>query len=454
MPPKKADERVLFDKFENLNERLDSLVKTAESKSETGCQPTTAKILATAIQRLYKEHEESYNDWVLSTSISEEKFLSTKKTFNRLAMKCDNILVNLQIAAGSVDLVEVTTKTDKPRLPKIEFRPFESGKGNPKLWFEQLEVVLKTMAVSSQDQKFALCGRSGEGKRKWHPSKRVDGCRLISPSSPIVAPVNPVPSSPQLPKPLSSLVTPSVRASCDPSTHPSSLVTPSSRASSHPSVTPPSHAPQAMPSSPSIHQVTPPSQTPQATPSSLNPIVDPSSVVSVTAPEGFLSPFQAGKFMVDSGSPVTIVPVLDVSQPSVDSGLRDASGNTIRTYGKRLVNVPIDGRIVPFQALCCNVVRPILGRDFFKGPGKDLLLDLSQDKIVNRINGYRGSSIASNDNDSVCALAGNSLNPLAIPFRTTSSLEAARKEAKRLVQTFVETQGPDDGFSPSLFRAH
>ncbi|CAB4046163.1 hypothetical protein DJ031_00210, partial, partial [Paramuricea clavata] len=171
-----------------------------------------------------------------------------------------------------------------------------------------------------------------------------------------------------------------------------------------------------------------------------------SSMVSVASSSSteFSAPFQAGKFMVDSGSPITIIPAPDVSQPSVDSGLRDASGNIIRTYGKRLVNIPIDGKVVPFEATCCNVVRPILGRDFFKGPGKDMLLDLSQDKIVNRINGYHGSPLVSDNSNSVCALSGTSLNPYARSFRTTASLDAARKEATRLVKIFDESQGPDD----------
>ncbi|CAB4046001.1 Hypothetical predicted protein [Paramuricea clavata] len=125
MPPKKLDERLLFDRFENINERLDSMVKSAEAKAESSCQPATAKILATAILKLSREHEEAYSEWISSTAVSEDKILSNKKIFNRTAMSCDNILVALQIV------------------------------GNPKLWFEQLEIIFKTMEVTSQDQKFA-----------------------------------------------------------------------------------------------------------------------------------------------------------------------------------------------------------------------------------------------------------------------------------------------------------
>ncbi|CAB4046354.1 Hypothetical predicted protein, partial [Paramuricea clavata] len=70
-------------------------------------------------------------------------------------MSCDEVLISLQIISGSVAIDQDSPKSEKPRLPKIEFRSFETGKGNPKLWFEQLEIVFKTMAVTSTDQKFA-----------------------------------------------------------------------------------------------------------------------------------------------------------------------------------------------------------------------------------------------------------------------------------------------------------
>ncbi|CAB4045893.1 Hypothetical predicted protein, partial [Paramuricea clavata] len=160
----------------------------------------------------------------------------------------------------------------------------------------------------------------------------------------------------------------------------------------------------------------------------------------------------AGRFMIDSGSPITIIPISDQDSSNswVDSGLRDASGNVIRTYGKCIVNVPIDGKNVPFEASRCNVVRPILGRDFFKGPGKHLLIDLAEEKLVKRNNHYECLQLDFNKIATVCALDVPRLNPLAKTFWSSSVLGSARREAQRLVDVFCENQ-EIDGISPALF---
>ncbi|CAB4046178.1 Hypothetical predicted protein, partial [Paramuricea clavata] len=137
-------------------------------------------------------------------------------------------------------------------------------------------------------------------------------------------------------------------------------------------------------------------------------------------------PFQAGKYIIDSGSPITIVPVglEEKGKASIDSGLRDASGNQIRTFGKTIVTVPINGEKYSFPATQCDVVRPILGRDFFRGPGKDMLLDICNSKIVKRSKNYSCTSpVKMNDSNVVCALDTPTLNSWATTFVPKASLE-------------------------------
>ncbi|CAB4046128.1 Transposon Ty3-G Gag-Pol poly, partial [Paramuricea clavata] len=162
-----------------------------------------------------------------------------------------------------------------------------------------------------------------------------------------------------------------------------------------------------------------------------------------------------GKFLVDSGSPITIIPVKDHerSQPSVDSGLKDASGRSIRAYGKTLVNIPVNDEQFSFEATRCDVVRPILGRDFFKGPGRNFLIDIGEAKLLKRTNPCFASSISVNESNVVCALAlpSTALNPCAPNFYPLWQLKACRDQAEQMLETFCNEVGEDNGNSPALF---
>ncbi|CAB4046108.1 Hypothetical predicted protein, partial [Paramuricea clavata] len=61
--------------------------------------------------------------------------------------------------------------------------------------------------------------------------------------------------------------------------------------------------------------------------------------------------------MVDSGSPITIVPVLPSEKhlPSVDSGLISASGAPIKQFGSSPISIPINGEKFDFTAAKCDV---------------------------------------------------------------------------------------------------
>ncbi|CAB4046051.1 Hypothetical predicted protein [Paramuricea clavata] len=89
----------------------------------------------------------------MASSIPEDKSASSKKTHNARAIASDSILILLNVAAGSLTSHKDVKEEGARRLPKIDFPPFD--KSNPKLWFEQLEIVFKSSLIVSSDQKFA-----------------------------------------------------------------------------------------------------------------------------------------------------------------------------------------------------------------------------------------------------------------------------------------------------------
>ncbi|CAB4046176.1 Hypothetical predicted protein, partial [Paramuricea clavata] len=183
-----------------------------------------------------------------------------------------------------------------------------------------------------------------------------------------------------------------------------------------------------------------------------NPIVSNQLPQPLSGP----TPFQLGRFLVDSGSPVSLIPALDdvTAAPSVDTGLRCASGTAIRAFGTERINVPINGRMIPFTATKANVVRPILGRDFFAGPGKDYVIDIGARKLLNKSNGLCDDLFFEDGVKSkvVGALYNRDhLNPFASPFLPSFQLENCKRLSASLIQTFCDKMGPDDGNSPSLF---
>ncbi|CAB4046202.1 Hypothetical predicted protein, partial [Paramuricea clavata] len=141
-----------------------------------------------------------------------------------------------------------------------------------------------------------------------------------------------------------------------------------------------------------------------------------------------------------------------LSRSPIYTGLKDASGKSILAFGKTFVNVPIDGSLIPFEATLCDVIRPILGRDFFEGPGRNLLLDIGGSKIVKKPNNsYPGFSVNFKDSKIVCSLVVPTLNPYATSFCPSAALSTCKLQARQLVDNFMVTVGKDDGNSPCLF---
>ncbi|CAB4044448.1 Transposon Ty3-G Gag-Pol poly, partial [Paramuricea clavata] len=179
-----------------------------------------------------------------------------------------------------------------------------------------------------------------------------------------------------------------------------------------------------------------------------------SEVCANLTPLHKIRPFRVGKFLVDSGSPVTIVPIITSERnlPAQDSGLLSANGNPILMYGSTDIIVPILGKSYAFRAMKCDVVRPILGRDFFDGPGRNLILDVANRTFIHRISGERISVSA--DDEIVCALptSSSSLCVEAPPFQPKSSLISSRDVASLKLKDYSNSIAlqPKGNF-PSLF---
>ena len=105
--------------------------------------------------------------------------------------------------------------------------------------------------------------------------------------------------------------------------------------------------------------------------------------------------------MVDTGSDVSLVPLTfpDNFKEKKCSKLLAANGSEIETYGKCDVNLNILGKLYNHHVIVANVMKPILGMDFFCGPGNDLVIDPSAKSI--KRNNYQLCSPLSTSTNSV-----------------------------------------------------
>ncbi|CAB4045831.1 Hypothetical predicted protein, partial [Paramuricea clavata] len=91
-------------------------------------------------------------------------------------------------------------------------------------------------------------------------------------------------------------------------------------------------------------------------------------------------------FLIDTASPVSLVPLSFVSKTSSpkNSGLVHAGGGDLRFFGETSIRPVFFGKCFNFMAKVSDVIHPILGRDFFDGPGSDILLDPHRKKYFQR----------------------------------------------------------------------
>ena len=100
--------------------------------------------------------------------------------------------------------------------------------------------------------------------------------------------------------------------------------------------------------------------------------------------------FAAGYF-VDCGSAVSVLPPTSEERQNPNSteyNLYSANGQRICTYGRRLVAFKLFGHACSHDMIIADVVRPILGMDFFQdGDGKRCLIDPLKRCLIDRITG-------------------------------------------------------------------
>ena len=100
--------------------------------------------------------------------------------------------------------------------------------------------------------------------------------------------------------------------------------------------------------------------------------------------------FAAG-YLVDCGSAVSVLPPTSEERQNPNSteyNLYIAYGQRICTYGRRLVAFKLFGHACSHDMIIADVVRPILGMDFFQdGDGKRCLIDPLKRCLIDRITG-------------------------------------------------------------------
>ena len=100
--------------------------------------------------------------------------------------------------------------------------------------------------------------------------------------------------------------------------------------------------------------------------------------------------FAAG-YLVDCGSAVSVLPPTSEERQNPNSteyNLYSANGQRICTYGRRLVAFKLFGHACSHDMIIADVVRPILGMDFFQdGDGKRCLIDPLKRCLIDRITG-------------------------------------------------------------------
>ncbi|CAB4045437.1 Hypothetical predicted protein, partial [Paramuricea clavata] len=456
MPPKKPDERVLLDKYDYLSERLTALIANAESKLSNECLPDVARVLSTTILGMIDQLDDTYMEWLAaSTSQSDETVTEMKKSHNKLAMKCDVVLISLNVTALDNANVKPQKDVQKDRLPKVEFRPF--NKTQPKLWFDQLEIIFTSSSINSPEQKFAALLRLLDDTT----------ASLLSTITRTKAPTAYDDAKSLLLKEFQLSKYDRVKAYLESTPGPDEKLT-----IFHSRVESLTdglsfddiekfcllrHAPAAVrlqlsganfDKTPLIDLLVEADSLSQRANLDANVIAAVQGKPKISNVCNFHRKF--GK-EARTCTGKTRSSLEDKLHPSIDTGLQDASGGKILSFGKCFVNIPIDGNLIPFEATRCDVIRPILGRDFFEGPGRNWLLDVGSAKLIKKPESpYLGIPISFNSK-AICSLVKPTFNPAAVPFRPSSDISSWKIQAQQLVDNFVKVIGKDDGSSPCLF---
>lgn len=153
------------------------------------------------------------------------------------------------------------------------------------------------------------------------------------------------------------------------------------------------------------------------------------------------------KFLVDTGACISLIPPRQSDllklQPLL---LYAANGSTIKTYGKRLINVDLKfKRFFPFLFTIAAVTSPILGADFLKEYG--LLVDMKNSCLIDQITGRTttGLTISAIDKEIITAIQPGmpmKISSLIEKYKVTvSDLSTLGKNNKTNVYHHIPTIG-------------
>lgn len=96
-----------------------------------------------------------------------------------------------------------------------------------------------------------------------------------------------------------------------------------------------------------------------------------------------LDPTTKQKFLIDSGSDISILPKSHCRTPPTTLVLYAANGTTIKTYGYKRLTVSLGlRRDFDWNFCIADVDKPILGSDFLHS--YDLLVDIRRSQLIDR----------------------------------------------------------------------
>ena len=99
----------------------------------------------------------------------------------------------------------------------------------------------------------------------------------------------------------------------------------------------------------------------------------------------------AASYLVDCGSAVSVLPPTSEERRNpnpTEYNLYNANVQRICTFGRRLVAFKLFGHACSHNVIIADVIRPILGMDFFQdGDGKRCLIDPLKRRLIDRITG-------------------------------------------------------------------
>ena len=127
------------------------------------------------------------------------------------------------------------------------------------------------------------------------------------------------------------------------------------------------------------------------------------------------------KYLLDTGSPYTLIPLQDAKDINVCKTMKlvAANGSLIKTFGKCAVKIRIAGKIYEHIATVADIIHPVLGMDFLVGKG--LLIDLDSRKLVQETFAEGNSVNFVSESQSSCEKSAQSLLT-KFPTITDSSL--------------------------------